>query len=436
MRAESSRSRRIVILTNGSRGDVQPLVALGRGLMRAGHEVLLAADAQFRPFVTDHGVPYAEMGGDVRALLESETAMRLRDEGKQLRWMLHAIRESGAYLARGYRDAWAICEAFRPDLVIFTIATPVGYSIAERLGVPGIYAGMQPITPTGAFPTIWAGQRSLGSWLNRATHLFFDQLFWQTHRPYLNPFRSRQLGLPVLPFLGPARRQAREGMPVLYAYSSAVVPPPADWPASVSVTGYWFLDHAADWAPPAALERFLAAGPPPVYVGFGSMANADAIEQTRMFLAALQLAGQRGILITGWGGLAAEIALPPDVYALPEIPHSYLLPRVAAAVHHGGGGTTAAALRAGVPAITIPYIGDHFFWGRRIADLGVGPAPLTIRQLSADALAAAIRSAVSDPALRRRAAELGATIRAEDGVGAAIERINGALGVPARERHV
>lgn len=423
-------SHRIVILTNGSRGDVQPYIALGLGLQQSGYEVLLAADARFQQLVEDYELPFAAIGGDVRELLESKTAIQLRDSGQQLRWMLYAIRESGAYLSRGYVDAWELCLTYQPDLIIFTIATPVGYSIAERLGIPCCYAGLQPIHATHAFPSVWLKSHLLPSKaFNQLSHQLFDQLFWQTHRTHLNRFRREHLGLSALPFFGPTQRQIAEGMPILYGFSPTVVPPPNDWPSSLYMAGYWFLDPPPNWTPPVNLTHFLAAGPAPVYVGFGSMASAHATSTTRLICTALHRAGQRGILVTGWGGLIDPGMIHPNVLVLAEVPHSYLLPRTAAVVHHGGAGTTAAALHAGVPSIIIPYIADHFFWGEHVAALGAGPTPIVQHRLNADSLAAAIQTAVSDAGLIQRGAEVGKMIQAEDGVGKAIRFINTLLGV-------
>jgi sterol 3beta-glucosyltransferase len=204
------------------------------------------------------------------------------------------------------------------------------------------------------------------------------------------------------------------------------VPRPADWPATVAVTGYWFLDEGADWQPPRALVDFLEAGPPPVFVGFGSMAGRDPDRLGRAVLAALARAGQRGVVVTGWGGLRVDDP-PPGVFVAEAVPYDWLLPRVAAVVHHGGAGTIAAGLRAGKPTVVCPFVADQPFWGARVHALGAGPAPIPQRRLSAEALAGAIRVAVGDDGMRERAAALGAAIRGEDGVAAAVAL----LGAPA-----
>jgi UDP:flavonoid glycosyltransferase YjiC (YdhE family) len=212
-------------------------------------------------------------------------------------------------------------------------------------------------------------------------------------------------------------------MPVLYAYSPTLLPPPADWPSRFHVTGAWFLDPPPGWQPPADLVSFLEGGPPPVYVGFGSMTSADPDATLALVLDALSRAAQRGVLLHGWAGLGAGRELPDTVIALDDVPHSWLFPRMAALVHHGGAGTTAAGLRAGIPSVVTPLTADQPSWGRIVHRLGAGPRPIPFRHLTATRLSRAIESAVSEPAIHERAAELGERIRAEDGVGQAVELV-------------
>jgi UDP:flavonoid glycosyltransferase YjiC (YdhE family) len=194
-----------------------------------------------------------------------------------------------------------------------------------------------------------------------------------------------------------------------------VIAPPPDWNDNIHVTGYWFLDSAEDWTAPSALTDFLESGPPPVYIGFGSMGNRKPAETTDLVLDALRRIDQRAILLSGWGGLH-ETDLPDSVFMIDSVPHSWLFSRVAAIVHHGGAGTTAAALRSGSPSVIVPFFGDQPFWGRRVAELGVGPSPIPRQKLTAERLARAIRQALTDNEMRQRAAQLGSRIRLEDGI--------------------
>jgi sterol 3beta-glucosyltransferase len=258
---------------------------------------------------------------------------------------------------------------------------------------------------------------------NKLSHQLFAAIGLAMYRRPINDWRREVLGLP------PAKGEDRlRGKPVtkLYAYSQAVIPRPADWDESSVITGYWFLDGPTNWRPEPALVKFLHDGPPPVYVGFGSMFMHGGARKTEIVLKALRLTGQRGVLATGWGGLT-EDNTPNGIFVLDAVPHDWLLPQVAAVVHHGGAGTTGAGLRAGKPTIICPFVGDQTFWGRRVAALGVGPRPIPRKRLTAERLAEAIQIALNDKSIRQRAASLGETIRAEGGIGHAVAHITGHL---------
>ena len=235
-------------------------------------------------------------------------------------------------------------------------------------------------------------------------------------------WRRDVLKLKPIPWNGPYTRIARERLPTLYGYSPTVVPKPPDWGEWIHVCGYWFLDGAETYQPPAGLIDFLASGPLPVYIGFGSMIHGDPEQLAEMIVKALTMSKQRGILLTGWAG-SNHNHLFDHVFQIDSVPHDWLFPRMAAIVHHGGAGTTAAALRSGVPSIAAPFFADQPFWAQRVFELGVGPKPIPQKQLTAEWLADAIRTAVSDTTMRARAAELGQRIQAEDGVARAVEII-------------
>lgn len=411
---------RIVIMTMGTRGDVQPSMALGAGLQRAGHSVTLATLSAFEAMVRGHGLDFAPLRGEFLEVLQTPQG-KAAVVGKAN--PLALWRQA---LPRMRRMLDSELEAVRgAEALIFHPKALGGRSLAERLGVPGIMALLQPLyAPTRAFASMLMPADQLGGALNLASHRLTNWAMGAGVRGLLNGWRREALGL------GPLRDELRlhgQPLPRLYGYSPQVLAAPPDWGPECAVTGYWFLEPDPAWRAPEGLEQFLQAGPPPVYVGFGSMPARDPQAQTRLVLEALERAGQRGVLATGWGGLAAA-DLPAHVFLLEAAPHDWLFPRMAAVVHHGGAGTTAAGLRAGVPTVICPFFGDQPFWGRRVAALGVGPRPCPQQRLSAAGLAAAIRAAVDDPAMRGRAAALGAHIRAEDGVARAVALLERHLG--------
>ena len=417
---------RITITTAGSRGDVQPYVALGLGLKEAGHEVRLATYAPFEGFVRGNGLGYhpvtGDPGGAVAELLEA--GLNPVKGARTFRRFL------GPALEKNLAEYWEACRD--ADAVVYSPVGFLGHHIAEKMGIPAVGAAVQPLfSRTHRFPSSLLGSPPgrllegglLGNLYNRLTYPAAEQLFWQTMRPVVAEARA-ELGLTPLPFLGPFADPNRIRLPVLYGWSPSVLSRPPEWGAWLCTTGYWFLDHRTGWQPPTKLVDFLDAGPPPVSVGFGSMNNVDPEEITARVLEALRRSGQRGILLTGWGGIG-NADLPDEVFKADEVPHGWLFDRVRAAVHHGGAGTTAASLRAGLPTVVVPFFLDQVFWGWRVAKLGAGPEPVPRKKLTSDRLAAAIRRAATDADMEKRARMLGEKIRAEDGVARAVEAFHG-----------
>ncbi|MFI6514346.1 glycosyltransferase [Spirillospora sp. NPDC050679] len=411
--------RTVVIFAAGSRGDIQPCVALGRALRERGDHVRLVASARYAPLAHRAGLELAPLTADPTEILDSPEGQELLAGGRNpVRFLGGFRRILGPLAERLLAECLDACKG--ADLLLGPTLGLLPGHIGEHLGVPWALVHFQPSQPTGAFPHPFVPQAgALGPWANRASFAAVEQLAWQLSRPFINPWRRDVLGLPPLPLRGPMRQVQRAGRPVLACFSPAVVPRPADWPGNVHLTGYWFLEEP-EWEPPAELADFLAAGPPPVYVGFGSMVPKDARRTDLAVRAALRLAGARGIV---QGDPATS---DDDVLAVSDVPHTWLFPRTAAVVHHGGAGTTAAGLRSGVPTVVCPFFGDQPYWGERVHALGAGPAPLPFKSLTVPRLAARIRAATGDTRHTERAAALGRRIAAEDGVGRACD-ILGAL---------
>jgi UDP:flavonoid glycosyltransferase YjiC (YdhE family) len=247
------------------------------------------------------------------------------------------------------------------------------------------------------------------------SHRLTELGIWMPLRGAMQKARREVLGLAGAP-------GAHLANPVLYGFSRHVVPLPEGGPRPRHVTGYWFLPAAASWVMPPALEAFLAQGGPVVSIGFGSMASKDPAAVTEIVVGAVRDVGIRAVLLSGWGGLD-RLGPADQVYVADALPHDRLFPRMAGVVHHGGAGTTGAGVRAGVPSLVVPFGVDQPFWGGRLAALGVGPEPIARKRLTRATLAAGLRSLVEDAGMRARAAELGERVRAEDGVGTAVQLI-------------
>jgi sterol 3beta-glucosyltransferase len=407
---------KIAVIALGSRGDVEPYIALGKGLTRAGYSVQLLTHENYQQLVTAQGLDFYPFYGNVQELMETPKMRELTERGNFLAIAAYTAKESKRATVAWAQAGLIACAGM--DLIVAGVGgASVALAIAEKLNIPILRAYIFPFTPTSAFPAIVLPQSwgKLGGIFNRLSHHLLRQMMWQGARAGDTLARQQVLDLPAAPVLGLDDSARATRYPTLYGFSPAVIHPPADWKNTL-VTGYWYADPAPDWTPPQTLVDFLNAGKPPIYVGFGSMGNRDPAATADLVLAALARTGQRAIALSGWGGLQRDNS-PDSVHFVDSVPHSWLFSRVAAVVHHGGAGTTAAGLRAGVPSIVIPFFGDQPFWGQRVADLGVGVAPIPRKQLTVERLVNAIDRVTTDRAMQQRAADLGAKIQAEDGIG-------------------
>jgi len=383
---------RITILAVGTRGDVQPYVALGLGLQKAGYQVKLASLDIFQEFIISRGLNFAPVGSIPQKLSQkSQNKNHTKNLkfhglfGRVIWWIVYR-----SILETFMANSWNVCQD--AEAIIYSRLALPGYHIAEKLGIPCYAAYTNPLIPTCAFPNpLMTSDFNLNGSLNRLSHIYEEQLFWQFSRNKINKWRQETLNLPPLPITGFYSRQEKQQIPILHCYSESVLPKPIDWSDRVEVTGYWFLDRPSNWQPPAELINFLESGSPPVYIGFGSMKDTNPEALTKLVVAALAQSGQRGILLTGWGGIS-ELDVPENVLVVNSVPHDWLFPQMAAVVHHGGAGTTSAGLRAGVPSIIIPFGVDQPFWGKRVFQLGVGAEPIPRKDLTVEKLATAIKT--------------------------------------------
>ena len=414
---------RFTILAYGTRGDVQPYVALGVALQRTGHTVRLAAPEVFRGLVTGHGLEFHPLPGDPAALMQQAAD---RAGSNLVRFPLVVLQHAlplALDMLDSVREACQGAEVIVHSLLL----TVVGHEMAIEMQVPDFSALIfLTFAPTSAFPAQILPALQLGGPINRLSHVGFTQLFWQANRLAYAYLRRKNRQLPPLSGWPFSPRRAHP-TPILYALSPQVIPRPVDWGRDVHLTGYWTLAPDSGWSPPEVLVEFLEAGPAPVFVGFGSLITRRAAPLTEAVLEALARTGQRGLLVRGWGGIE-DRKLPDHLLAVDEVPFEWLFPRMAALVHHGGVGTTAAGLRSGVPAVVVPSTADQPYWGQRLHRLGVGPPPIPLKRLTVDCLATAIEQLTSDDEMRLRAARLGWLLRKEDGVGNAMQVIERYLG--------
>ena len=412
---------KIVIMTVGGRGDVAPFTGLGLRLRAAGHDVALATEESFAELIRATGLEYRHLPGDTRALLASEAGQRWQTGGARgSRRAVRASLEVTAEMLRGLGRS-VVAAADGADVLLLQRAVGVyGFETAHAMGIPSMSLDLFPTVPTAEFAPLGAGRRTLGPWLNRnITRLLAPVL----GRPMNGPLHELQHRLGLRSASAAHVRHAMWDDPdhrILCGWSDVVAPRPHDWRAGVDVVGYWWPARPEGWTPPAVLTDFLGAGPPPVFVGFGSMGVGQSGRLGTTILAALRRAKVRAVVQAGWAGIEGE---GDEVLAIGDVPHDWLFPRMAAVVHHGGAGTTGAGIRAGVPSIVTPVLADQPYWARRVASLGVGPVSTPFPELTPERLGDLIRQAVEEAAYRDRAQEIAAQVGAEDGAARVVEAL-------------
>ena len=411
----------ITILTTGSRGDVQPYIALGVKLKEKGHQVRIAGFENYADFVKSHGLDFFPIRGDVSIVAAGKDGKSAREADNPLKLVL-SFNKLKSYVFELQKDFFEACSV--ADIIVYHPGAPIGYFAAQHFNIPSVFASPFPMAATREYPAIlFYDKIRLGRGVNLLTHKIFEQIFWLTSKGSIKQYWLKEFGRLPEGFTSPFGKQITKSSPTVISCSNIVFPRPADWPEHVINTGFWFLDDLAGWEPSAKLMAFLKAGPAPVYVGFGSVGDTkSATNTTELIIEALKRSGQRGILAAGWNGLADAEDKAAEIFFLESAPHSWLFPRMAAVVHHGGAGTTAAGLRAGVPSIIIPHGNDQFAWGQRVYELGVGPKPIPRKKLTVVNLTQAISLALQEE-VKTAAKELGTKIQAENGAANAAEII-------------
>lgn len=369
-----SKPLRVTCLTIGSRGDVQPYIALCKGLLADGHKPRIVTHAEFEPWIIGHGIEFTPVAGDPAEIMQ----LCVENDMFTVAFYREASSKFRGWLDSLLGSSWKACQD--SDLLIESPSAMAGIHIAEALQIPYFRAFTMPWTQTRAYPHAFVvPNQKLGGNYNAFTYVMFHNFFWQSTAGQINRWREKTLGLPKTSL---DKLQINK-VPFLYNFSPSVVAPPLDFNQWIHITGYWFLDEGQNYEPPKDLAEFIQQarkdGKKIVYVGFGSITISDPAALTKTVVDSVVKADVRCILSKGWSERMEkrdksipEATLPSCIHQIKSAPHDWLFQQVDAAVHHGGAGTTGASLRAGVPTIVKPFFGDQFFFGGRVQDLGVG----------------------------------------------------------------
>ncbi|KAL3461160.1 hypothetical protein BJX64DRAFT_300186 [Aspergillus heterothallicus] len=432
----------IVIQVIGSRGDIQPFIAIGQRLRAHGHRVRLATHLSFREVVQDANLEFFNIGGDPAelmafmvknpGLLPDMRTIRsgaIRRRRREMRDIFSGCWRSCFEMGDGTgiehhvaSDPWSGEVDYRhlPFVADVVIANPPSFahlSCAEKLGVPLNLMFTMPWSATQAFPhplAIIRSQNTKPSVANFASYAIVEIMLWEGLGDLINRFRKRELGLDPLDALRAPSIAHRLRIPYTYLWSPALLPKPLDWPSTIDVVGFSTLPETTAYTPPTDLAHFLSSGPPPIYIGFGSIVVDNPSHLTTLVFAAIRATGHRALVSRGWGNIGADQPASSDILMIDKVPHDWLFPHVACVVHHGGAGTTAAGLLRGRPTVIVPFFGDQMFWGSIVARARAGPAPVPYKELTSEKLAEAITFALRGETLAK-AEELGMQMREEEG---------------------
>ncbi|KAL4885393.1 hypothetical protein BJY04DRAFT_134029 [Aspergillus karnatakaensis] len=437
----------IVIQVVGSRGDIQPFLAIGKRLHSHGHRVRLATHLSFRETVLEQGLEFFNIGGDPAELMafmvknpglmpdmgtiRSGAIRKRRREMKEIFsgcWRSCFETGDGTGIEHHVaEDPWSGEVDWRslPFVADVVIANPPSFahlSCAEKLGVPLCMMFTMPWSATQAFPHPLANIQSQNagpSVANFASYAIVEIMMWEGLGDLINRFRKRELGLDPLDAIRAPSMAHKLRIPYTYLWSPALLEKPLDWGSNIDVVGFSMLPGATSYTPPDDLKKFLDAGPPPVYIGFGSIVVDNAKKLTEIVFEAVKATGQRAVVSKGWGNIGADQADTPEIMMIDKCPHDWLFQHVSCVVHHGGAGTTAAGLALGKPTVIVPFFGDQTFWGSIVARAGAGPEPIPYKRLTSEKLAAGIKKALEKETLKK-AGEIGEKMREEEGVGNAV----------------
>ena len=417
---------KIAITTVGTRGDLQPYIALGLGLKEAGHEVLIVSSKNEEAFVKNYGLAFFSLNVDIQKLMDGNEVQEMSNGNNPLKFILSHLKGSKKLkqlMVDTQAEIWTACQC--ADIIIFHPGMPIGFFIAQQNKRISVMAYPFPVIATSDYPAIlFYTSPRLGKLFNKITHKIFEKLFWSLSKSAVVEFWNKSIKTKMNFSLSPTLQQIDSGMPLINGYSNLFFHHSKHWNNNIHTTGNWFIDSEPNFIPPTELTNFIDNGEQPIYIGFGSMKDIVNFKTTlNIIKEALDQTKQRAVVGLGWSKLSYNESIPSNIFLIESIPHSWLFPKMKIVIHHGGAGTTATGLRAGKPTIIIPHNADQPAWGQRIFELGVGSKPIKKTKLTADNLASAILFA-QQPNIISKAEKLGQELRKENGVKNAVKIIN------------
>lgn len=402
--------KKILLTSFGSRGDIQPMFVLAQALQQRGHQVLACASPNFADWAAELGLDFCGFGQDFEAWLQQSAHMISSLKPRELPQMAATLRQE---ILAHFKGLLQVAPGY--ERVLIFGAQMAGPSVAEYYSIPSCYITFCPmIYRSRHHPPMSFAQYACPKWLNPLLWRLNGAMFNWLALPALNPFRH-ELGLSPIKDIWEHSTQAQ----TILAASPVLAPLPRD---IHHFTQSGFLRFESKGELPAELYAFIQSGPPPVYIGLGSMVDGEPATLTELFIQAIQKAGVRALIATGWAGLTAK-NVPENIRVIGAVPHDVLFPLLGGVVHHGGAGTTATAALAGMPQLTLPILLDQYYWGKQLHALDLGPAMIPRLSLTVDKLAQALKQLVTNATYRTNAQRVAGQLQQEDGVGLTIAQL-------------
>jgi sterol 3beta-glucosyltransferase len=424
--SQQQKQMKIAITTVGSRGDLQPYIALGLGLKEAGHEVLVVSSKNEQAFVQNYALDFFGLDVDIQRLMDGNEVQEMSKGNNPVKFIISHLKGSKKLkqlMVKTQSEIWTACQT--ADIIIFHPGMPLGFFIAKENKRISIMANPFPVVATKDYPAIlFYTSPRLGKLWNKITHKIFEKLFWSLSKSAVVEFWNNSVKTKMDFSTSPILQQIESGMPVINGYSKLFFHHPHYWQSNIHTTGNWFIDNEPNFTPSTDLINFIENGEPPIYIGFGSMKDVGSFNSTlHTIKEALDITQKRAVVGLGWSKLSYNENIPDNVFLIESIPHTWLFPKMKIVIHHGGAGTTATGLRAGKPTVIIPHNADQPAWGQKVFELGVGSKPIKKTKLTADNLASAILFA-QQPNIIANADKLGQELRKENGVANAVDIIS------------
>jgi sterol 3beta-glucosyltransferase len=417
---------KIAITTVGSRGDLQPFIALGLGLKKTGHQVLIISAKNEENFVKDYGLDFCALDVDIQELMEGKDVQEMSKGKNPIKFItshLKGSRNMKELMIKTQADIWKACNGF--DLIIFHTGMPIGFFKAKVENLKSVMLNPFPVVSTPDYPSIlFYTLPKLGKVFNRLTHKIFYKVFWALTKSAIQEFWQKEVEKKVNFSTSPIKQQIMSGQPVINAYSSFLFKPYEKWNENIHTTGSLLIENENKYKPEFELEKFLSNGEAPIFIGFGSMRELGEFSKTiKIIEDVAKVTGQRFIVGLGWTKNSYDKPISNSILLIESIPFGWLFPKTKMVIHHGGAGTTAIGLISGKPTTIIPHNADQPAWGKRIYELGLGAKPIPKKSLSSEKLANAIKYSLQ-PDIVKNAIEIGEKMRNENGLEKAVKIIN------------